>query len=108
MSDVQIKIVVSEQQKELIEKWQKYLRFKSQRETTEFLLTLGTMALEMSGGEPITADGFASMLYTIGSRFFVAEYSNNTRKTVEEFQRWREQQEITAQTSSNVRQLVQR
>lgn len=75
-------------ERKAVEEWQELMGFSSMSETARFLLFLGQMSLEMASDRPITAGDFARALYTVGSRFFQAEYRPNVRDAVEGFKAW--------------------
>ena len=81
---------------ELVDKWLDGLRFNTKRDATETMLVLGAMTLEIMGDSAITSEAFASALYMVGGRILEAELRDGVRKTVEEFKRWREMQDMKA------------
>ena len=93
---VVVRLELHPEYNELVDKWMDGLRFNTKRECTETLLVLGAMTLEIMGDSAITSEAFASALYMVGGRVLESELRDGVRKTVEEFKRWREMQDMKA------------
>lgn len=102
----------TQEQRELMEKWQELFGFSSQKQTVEFLQQLGYMVLELTVEGHIDAHSFANALYTIGTKYFNAEIDGRVRETVEEFKAWREKNlegvnpQRTLSRSNQMRQIT--
>lgn len=102
-----VTIRIPQSEVDVLDEWQELMSLPSRTETIRFFIFLGELVAETMANEPMTAERFAAGLYTVGTRFWQAEFRDLASR-VEDFKRWQELKSSPAVTFSPTKRLTMR